>query len=226
MSGESLWLVAVTGLLSAPHCIGMCGGIVMNFAWNAKGSALAAVLAYNAGRVLTYTAMGAAMGAAGSFLELTGSWAGLQGLASMLGGLLILLWAFRRVALPLERISPARIPIVRRWMERLRGSGAIRAVLASGLLFGFIPCGLTYAMQINAAASGSALGGGMIMAVFGLATFPSLLAVGLFAAAIKRSIRARLVKAGQFVAAVIGVLCMLRGLSANGWIPALHPWLW
>lgn len=75
MSGESLWLVAVTGLLSAPHCIGMCGGIVMNFAWNAKGSALAAVLVYNAGRVLTYTAMGAAMGAAGSFLELTGSWA-------------------------------------------------------------------------------------------------------------------------------------------------------
>ncbi|BFH69662.1 membrane protein [Paenibacillus dendritiformis] len=226
MSGEGLWLVAASGLLSAPHCIGMCGGIVMNFALNAKGPALAAVLAYNAGRVVTYTAMGAAMGAAGSFLELTGNWAGLQGLASLLGGLLILLWAFRRVALPLERLSPARIPLVRDWMERLRGSGNLRAVLASGLLFGFIPCGLTYAMQINAAASGSALGGGTIMAVFGLATFPSLLAVGLFAAAIKRSLRARLMKAGQLAAAAIGILCILRGLSANGWIPSLHPWLW
>ena len=41
----------VAGLLGGVHCIGMCGGIVGTLALEARGSALARQLAYNAGRI-------------------------------------------------------------------------------------------------------------------------------------------------------------------------------
>ncbi len=66
----------VGGLLSAGHCFGMCGGIVGAFSIGGAGAANGAVrstrsrlpglLAYNAGRILTYGALGALAGALGA----------------------------------------------------------------------------------------------------------------------------------------------------------------
>ncbi|OSQ40290.1 sulfite exporter TauE/SafE family protein [Thalassospira mesophila] len=47
-----------------------------------------------------------------------------------------------------------------------------------GILLGFIPCGLIYGALVLAAAGGSALSGGMVMATFGLGTVPMLFATG------------------------------------------------
>ena len=33
-------------------------------------------------------------------------------------------------------------------------------------------------------------------------------------------------KIGGFLAFLMGMLSILKGLSANGWIPGIHPWLW
>lgn len=226
ISSDALVLAALTGILGAPHCIGMCGGTVSGFALNADIGALRAVTAYNLGRVTTYTGLGLLMGTVGSFVDVAGKLAGIQGIASIAGGILILLWVFRKYALPLAGWGPLRIPRLRRWSEKLRTRKDGAAVYLSGILLGFIPCGMTYAMQMNAAASGQAGSGALLMAVFGLSTLPALYFAGLFAGAIKRTLRRHVLKIGQMVAIWIGMVSILRGMAANGWIPSIHPWLW
>jgi len=81
-------------------------------------------------------------------------------------------------------------------------------------------------MQMHAAASGEAWSGALIMAVFGMATLPALFVAGIFAGSVKHSLRGKILWAGQAVAVWIGVLSVLRGMAANGWISGIHPWLW
>lgn len=223
---DGMILAAMTGLMGAPHCIAMCGGTAGGFALNADSGPWRAVMAYNFGRMTTYIGLGAVMGAIGSFVNVAGKLAGIQGIASMAGGALILLWAFRKVSLPLARWSPLRSPRLSRLAGLLRSRRDAAAIYASGILLGFIPCGLTYAMQMNAAASGGAWSGALLMAAFALATVPALLAAGLFAGALKQPLRRKAQRAGHYIAVWIGVVSILRGLAANGWIPGIHPWLW
>lgn len=61
----SLSLVFLVGLLTSTHCIGMCGGILLAQTTDARGvtgrskRGLIASAAYNGGRVVSYTAVGA-----------------------------------------------------------------------------------------------------------------------------------------------------------------------
>lgn len=96
----------------------------------------------------------------------------------------------------------------------------------TGILLGFLPCGLTYAMEINAVATASVWQGGLIMFVFGISTIPALALTGLLASWVKKSLRTRLLVYGNAVAPIIGVMAIMRGLVANGWITSIHPWLW
>lgn len=226
LTGNGILLVALTGLMGAPHCLVMCGGIVSSYAMRSKGPPLLPVLAYNAGRIATYTAIGGAMGMAGSFLDVAGNLVGIQGIASIIGGLLILLWAFRRYMLPLYSSRLPRHSFVHRKLASLGERYELLATFLTGIMLGFLPCGLTYAMHMNAAASGSWAAGGLIMLVFGLATFPVLLLAALSAGTLAAKWRKGMRTAGHCLALTMGVLSIMKGMSANGWIPGIHPWLW
>lgn len=226
LAPDSLLLAALAGLAGAPHCIIMCGGIASSFALRSPNAAYKPVLTYAAGKTVTYAATGAIMGGAGSFLNYAGRWVGLQGIACLIGGALIVLWALRKYSLPAFRWSPLRIGPVGRALEKLRRRSEGAAVFATGVMLGFIPCGLTYSMQIQAAATGSWLNGLLLLLVFGLCTIPALLLVGLFAGRLGRKWRRGLGKAGTVVAFVMGALSIMKGLSANGLVPSVHPWLW
>lgn len=70
----SLGLVFLVGLLTSTHCIGMCGGILLAQTTDARGvtgrskRGLIASAAYNGGRVVSYTAVGAVCGALGAVI--------------------------------------------------------------------------------------------------------------------------------------------------------------
>ncbi|GIQ65968.1 hypothetical protein PACILC2_45360 [Paenibacillus cisolokensis] len=226
LTGSGLWLVALSGLMGAPHCLVMCGGIVSSLTLRTQGSPLSSVLAYNAGRVTTYAVIGCFMGVVGSFLDVAGRFVGLQGAASIIGGLLILLWTFRRYTLPFYNSHLPRHPLFQAKLERLGQRYEMFATFLTGILLGFLPCGLTYAMQMNAAASGSGAEGMLIMLVFGLATFPILFLTAMSAGSLTKKWRRGMRKFGGFLAFLMGTLSFLKGLSANGWIPSIHPWLW
>lgn len=219
-------LIILTGLFSAPHCIGMCGGIVSAVSLQSTASVRKSMLLYNAGRILSYSMLGAVMGAVGSFVDVAGKLAGVQGLASIIGGCFVLLWLWKRFQLPLmHKLSTV---LHKRLVGGVQRSSSQEAVhlLATGIAFGFLPCGLTYAMQMTAASTGSAVSGAAVMALFGLSTFPALAVAASIVAFANKKWRRFMRRAGVITAIAVGVLAILRGLAVNGVIPSISPWLW
>lgn len=221
-----LLLISLTGLLSAPHCIGMCGGIISTWTLTSKESLFKTLFAYNTGRIITYTAVGGFMGFVGSFVEAAGKIVGFQGIANILGGILIILWILKKYTLPIDKLNPMVIPGARKWLGENRKKHDFFSVFSSGLLLGFIPCGLTYTMHMKAASTSSVLDGMLTLFFFGLGTLPALIFVGLFSSFLKKAFRTRILFLANCLAFYIGFISIMRGLVISGWVPSINPWLW
>lgn len=219
-------LILLTGLFSAPHCMGMCGGIMSAMTFQSRASLAQTIMAYNLGRIITYMVVGAFMGFIGSFVNAAGTIVGLQGIANMLGGLFIILWIGKKVALPLDKWSPLKLPLIQKWLQLLKTRPGVAPVFISGLLLGFLPCGLTYTMHMKAAASGSAVQGAATLLFFGVGTLPALIVIGVFSFVLSKALRSKVMLLGNALALAIGVISILRGMVINGWIPHVNPWLW
>ena len=86
------------------------------------------------------------------------------------------------------------------------------APLAFGVLNGFLPCPLVYAMVAQAASTATVLYGCLTMAAFGLGTFPTMLAVGGVGRLLGLRWRQRGVRvAGAFILA-LGLITLGRGV--------------
>lgn len=186
IDGVAMSAALVAGLIGSAHCFGMCGGIAgaMGMAAAQNGVrggrlGLQATL-YNVGRISSYVVAGVIVGllgsALGDMIDLP-SWSlwlrGITGLVLVLLGLQIafgwrlLTFLERGGARLWRRLSPLA--------GRLLGKrGAINA-LGLGMLWGWLPCGLSYSMLLIAATTGTAVGGGAIMLAFGLGTLPSMI---------------------------------------------------
>ncbi len=135
----------LTGLMTSVHCVAMCGGINLTqsvLAASKKRRIIRSNALYHAGRVVSYTLIGALAGGIGQALSLSGVF---KGLAAVFAGLAMLIMALNMLG-------------VFRFLRRLnlRLSGKTRAVFAShirggssfviGLLNGLMPCGPLQAM--------------------------------------------------------------------------------
>ncbi len=218
------------GFLGSAHCIGMCGGIAGALSASAPGGASAQLrrsLAYNAGRIASYTLMGALAGLFGATL------AGLAGSTGMLvlrslAALLIVavglyLAGWSRLALRIESAGGGvwrrLAPIAR----RVRASSSPLAAIAFGALWGWLPCGLLYSALGVAAASGSWTDGALSMAAFGIGTLPATLSLGMFAgrgASLLRSHAARaacgVLVIGFGAWTMVGAVTAARTTAASG----------
>ncbi len=180
------------GLVSSLHCLGMCGPIVVAYSGHLITApqrrlfspATAAHLLYNLGRITTYSLVGALMGGMGKVLDMGMRLMGLQYAVTLAGGaVLLLLGAMQLGWLP--RISVLsdnvlfRVQRLRRFLQRLMAPDNFVGKYILGLLLGFIPCMLTYAMFIRAMATESVWQGARVLFFFGLGTLPMLFAVGM-----------------------------------------------
>lgn len=193
--------VFMLGLLGTGHCVGMCGPLVVAFP--GQTGRLAAHLAYHAGRLTTYTIIGALMGVVGSgLIRLAGSvgrdplaWiSAVQVGISVLAGSLLLVLGLSRLgligepgwmALPV----PTRLPGWRHVMARPPDQRSNGDLFLMGLVLGGLPCGLSYAAFAKALAEAGLLSGSATALIFGLGTLPGLLAVGVGAAALLHRFR-------------------------------------
>ena len=90
------------------------------------------------------------------------------------------------------------------------------APLAFGVLNGFLPCPLVYAMVAQAASTADVLSGCLTMAVFGLGTFPAMLAMGGLGRLLAPRWRQRGVRlAGGFILA-LGLITLAPRRRADG----------
>lgn len=209
-------LAFLVGLLSALHCLGMCGGIIgaLTFSLSIETRhdwprLLAFLLAYNLGRAGSYALAGAAFGWLGQAAMTTGpsTWPRqlLQGLAAlvMIGiGLYMAGW-FPRFA-QVERIGEPLWQRLEPIGRRLLPVATLPRALVYGAVWGWLPCGLVYTMLIATPSVGGPAAGALYMALFGLGTLPAMLAVGLFTGRLHAWARSRPVQ----VAAGLSVMAL------------------
>jgi sulfite exporter TauE/SafE len=185
MQGLALAAFAA-GLLGGVHCAGMCGGIVGSLAAASRGPALARQLAFNGGRIASYSLAGAAVGAlgdlgryAGPALMVQTAMFAVANMLMILLGLYIAGWG--GAVLQLERAGGLAWRHIQPYARRLMPMDTTARAFAAGMAWGWVPCGLVYTLLVMALASGSATHGAAVMAAFGLGTLPTLLAAGLAA---------------------------------------------
>jgi uncharacterized protein len=232
-------LLFLAGFAGSFHCIGMCGGFACALGADPRGAGATSVrhVLYNTGRLTTYCFLGTLAGGLGQAIctslglqsdqgtpfPSTSLDLGQRALAVMAGLLMIImalsffgLRGWRRVT-----GSFGGSTLVNSLRSLLRTPGHA-APLALGVLNGFLPCPLVYAMVAQAASTVDVLSGCLTMAVFGLGTFPAMLAMGGLGRLLAPGWRQRGVRlAGGFIL-VLGLITLGRGVLPMAGGHGLH----
>lgn len=172
------------GGASGVHCVGMCGGIVVAFStvrFNPRPEWQRQLL-FNAGRISTYAAAGAAAGTLGYAVRALPLQHALQVFANVA---LVLVGLHLAGIGPLRHLERLAAPLWRRLQPLAARVTAQGNPYLAGLVWGWLPCGMVYGALAVATLSGSAQGGAAGMLAFGLGTLPWLLAAGAAAARLR-----------------------------------------
>jgi sulfite exporter TauE/SafE len=96
-----------------------------------------------------------------------------------------------------------------------------KVLFITGVLNGFLPCGLVYAALFGALAMQNVALGSFYMLLYGLGTVPLMSAVVYTADIIKNPLRNTATKLVPYAAVIIGLLFIVRGLGLS--IPYISP---
>jgi sulfite exporter TauE/SafE len=199
----------------------MCGPLNLIVAVQMRKNDLPILLnfaLYHTARVVIYILLGALVGAIGSLLGLSRQLTAFGGAVSLVVGIAILLVGAGYLgwlrAFPLEGAS--------RWwnayLSRALKQGGWRGVVLLGVLNGVLPCGLVYSALLLAASTGMVWRGALGMALFGLGTFPALLAFDMGAGALSVRFRQGMMRLAGALMLLVGLQLALRGGAAlNLW---------
>ena len=228
MAEFSIIAVFFVGLLGGVHCFGMCGSIVgiLTAQLPKDGARWPFHLAYNSGRIASYTLAGLLVGAIGQAGLLLRDVVPVQHLLFALSSLMLIalglylagIWSMVRRIEQVGSVLWQRIQPLTRSLFPI--TSPARALLL-GTLWGWLPCGLVYSVLVTALASGHAQSGAMIMLVFGLGTLPNLLVIGLFWERCRHWVQSPRVR---LFAGLIVMAFGIYGLIKVGYVFAVHGW--
>jgi sulfite exporter TauE/SafE len=222
MGNIDLIIILTTAFLgSVGHCIGMCGGIVVAYSSSKidqRSSYLQQTsghLAYNFGRVTTYTILGAVFGYVGQVVAFTPT---TKGILFVITGILMILAGLSLIG-NLKFLNSAEWSVSKyAWYQN-----SFRALLSNqsylsfyllGLLNGIIPCGLVYSFAIFAASTADPLAGAFVMATFGLATIPALFFLGFLTKILQKgSLRSTMMKLAAMLVIFYGGITLYKGYN-------------
>jgi sulfite exporter TauE/SafE/copper chaperone CopZ len=232
-AGMGYGMLFITGLVTSVHCAAMCGGINLSQCVASPpgqaargpekpGKLLFSPIRYNAGRVISYTAAGAAVGALGSAVSVSGRF---QGLVQLAAGVFMVIMGLNMLGVfhgsagaALRRLTPRLPPIFARWLGNRQAGN--KSPLVIGLLNGLMPCGPLQAMQLYALSTGSPLAGGASMFLFSLGTVPLMFGIGAAGSALSLSSRPaftrRAARAAAVLITVMGLTMGSYGFSLSG----------
>jgi sulfite exporter TauE/SafE len=214
-----IWSAFILGVVGSLHCAGMCGPLVLALPFTGRNywASVRSRLIYNFGRIITYAALGAALGLLGRTFAL----AGLQRWISMATGGLILLGCVGYTRFG----SSSQVVRLVNWLKARFAKLLKQPTLASqclmGMLNGLLPCGLVYTAGLLAMSGATVLTGVVAMLAFGVGTVPMMLAIGALGGRFQIALRFRFQKLIPLCLLVLGTLLMVRGMALG--IPYLSP---
>ena len=169
------------------------------------------VLAFNGGRIASYMIAGAMAGSIGGVLSqgwvLSETMSARTGLF-LFANLMIVatglyLMGLPQLLAPLERAGGIIWRRVSPQIKKLLPINTAPRAALFGMLWGWIPCGMVYAMLLSAMSAGSGAAGMLTMLAFGIGTLPAMIAAGWAAGGIRqwtRDSRVRMVAGAVIVA--------------------------
>ncbi|HMA11519.1 MAG TPA: sulfite exporter TauE/SafE family protein [Steroidobacteraceae bacterium] len=183
MSADLLLLggALLSGLLGSAHCALMCGGIATGFSATRGGTRTAtwlAALEPNLGRILGYALAGAIAGGLGHGIVAAARLPSLALAARAAAGVVLIIAALRLFDRK-GQLGFLRAPgfIWNRWLSPLQKrlpAGGHTGRIAGGMLWGWLPCGLSATVLMAAWLQSSALHGALLMLAFGAGTLPAM----------------------------------------------------
>lgn len=226
VDGLTLFAAWLSGLLGSVHCAAMCGGIATGFSAVSGRSGWGPALQVNLGRVGGYVLAGGVVGAfGGGLLKVFRSDTLALGLRMAVGLVLVMVAlrlldsrgrfnflakpaaGFWRVLKPLQsRLLPADRPLRR---------------LGLGMLWGWLPCGLSMSLLTAAWLQASARDAALTMLAFGVGTLPMMVPLTWSGARMGRWLQ----RPGWRMAAALVVMSAGVLTLAAPWlmhVPAMH----
>ena len=210
------------GLLSAAHCFGMCGGIVGALSMSLQPEIRTSSsrlfyysLAYNLGRLASYTTAGLLAGWLGNTLiTILAPQHGLP-LMRVIAALIVIFlglylggW-FPRLA-TIERLGA---PVWRKLQplgQRLLPVKSPGQAFLFGVVWGWLPCGLVYYALLLALSEGTATDAAIFMLMFGLGTLIPMLLASMLAGRLnhlRKSVIIQRISGGLLI--VMGIVSLL-----------------
>ena len=179
------------------------------------------IFTYHIGRLSAYAFIGLVFGLLGKGLFLAGIQ---QKLSIFIGVLMIFVILIpERVVAQYNFSKP-----VFRFISKIKASlgkqfknKSYKSLFTIGLLNGFLPCGMVYVALFGAIAMQSESFGVLYMILFGLGTVPMMSSVVYLKSFLTIPIRNKIQKVIPFVAIIIGILFIFRGLGLG--IPYISP---
>lgn len=210
------------GFASGFHCLGMCGPIALSLGLSKKQQVNFHLqnLTYQFGRILTYSFLGAIVGIVGEGFQL----AGFQKYISILAGILLITMALFSFGgdftTKIPAISNALLKVKINLGKLLRKTDYSSRFL-TGVLNGFLPCGMVYMALTASLAAGGIWQSSTFMVFFGLGTFPFMFAAVLFGNILNATVRNKILKIVPVFMLILGTLFILRGMELG--IPYVSP---
>jgi uncharacterized protein len=217
--GMSYGLLFIVGLLTGFHCIAMCGGFIIGF--TAKGTqenkkTYQAPLLYGAGKLVSYTAIGAVFGWIGALIAFTPL---IRGIVGITAGVLLVIFGINMMNfIPwLRKLWISQPGFILDWMGTKKPNSSKFRPLIVGLLNGLmIACGPLQAIYILAAGTGNPLEGAKLLFIFALGTLPVMIGFGYLTTVISHKITGRLLKASGIIVLILGLVMLNEGLVLTG----------
>jgi uncharacterized protein len=220
----SYGLVFVIGLVaSVSSCIAVTGGLLVAVAakYNEATANLTPMrrmkphIYFNAGRILSYTLLGGAIGALGSALTLAPE---INGLLTLIASAVMILLGLQMLKLlpALTRFLPTMPKSFGHYIHDLAERDANGGAFVLGAATFFLPCGFTQALQLYVLAKGSFTIGALSMLAFSLGTLPALLSLSALSSFATGNLQRHFLKLAGAAVIVLGISNIQYGLVLAG----------
>lgn len=224
--GFDYGLAFIAGMLGSGHCLGMCGALVSGYFMNSASTrSYLPYLLYQFARISVYTLVGVVAAALGVALVSSGLFGKVQSLLQMLIGLVVIILAFGILGWFKFHGSMRLIPMafLRKGFATSRTKGGLLGASLAGVLNGFMPCPLTFAMAVKATSAPTLLDGGLLMLTFGAGTLPTMLFISVAFGKMNAHFRGLMLKFAAVIMIIMGLNTIYMGLSFYTLDTFTHP---